>query len=57
MNLILIFDNIILNVPIGTEVLLENKKTVLVLSHDPAIIKGADKLIDLDKFQNSLKRA
>ncbi len=36
---------------------IRNKKTVVVLSHDPAIIKGADKLIDLDKFQNSLIRA
>ena len=36
---------------------IKNKKTVLVLSHDPAIIKGADRVIDLDKIQNSLKRA
>ena len=36
---------------------IRNNKTVVVLSHDPAIIKGADKLIDLDKFQNSLIRA
>ena len=32
---------------------IKNNKTVVVLSHDPAIIKGADKVIDLDKIQSS----
>jgi ATP-binding cassette subfamily C protein LapB len=29
------------------------KKTVLVLTHDPAIIKGADDVIDLDRIQSA----
>ena len=31
------------------------KKTVIVLTHDPAIIKGADDIIDLDKAKSATR--
>ncbi len=34
---------------------IKEKRTVVVLSHDPAIIKGATTVIDLDKLQKNLE--